>query len=69
MLELALRVNRLGTSSVLYEVGVFQEGKEFPGAVGGYTHVFVDSKSRQSAQIGEETRVGLEGLVVEHAKL
>ncbi|KZP11611.1 thioesterase thiol ester dehydrase-isomerase [Athelia psychrophila] len=63
VLDLGLRVTKLGKSSVTYEVGVFEEGKDTPAAVGGYTHVFVDNKSRKSASIGDEARTGLEKLV------
>ncbi|KAG5645813.1 hypothetical protein DXG03_005154 [Asterophora parasitica] len=59
VLELGLRVNKLGTSSVTYEVGVFEEGRETAAAVGGYTHVFVDSESRKSTAMCEETKAGL----------
>ncbi len=65
VLQLGLRVNKLGKSSVTYEVGVFKEGEDLPGAVGGYTHVFVDSNSRRSALINEESRAGLLALVVD----
>ena len=50
VLELGLRVDSLGTSSVAYEIAVFEEGEEAPSAVGGYTHVFVESTSRKSAR-------------------
>lgn len=65
VLELGLRVNRLGKSSVTYEVGVFKEGEDLPGAVGGYTHVFVDSDCRRSAEMTEEYRVGLLALTAD----
>ncbi|KAK0189287.1 Thioesterase/thiol ester dehydrase-isomerase [Armillaria mellea] len=54
VLELGLRVNSLGRSSVTYEVSVFEESKPQPAAVGGYTHVFVESKSRKSALISRQ---------------
>jgi acyl-CoA thioester hydrolase len=41
ILDLGLRVTRLGFSSVTYEVGVFKRGEENVKAVGGFTHVFV----------------------------
>ena len=47
IVELGLRVNQLGNTSVTYEVGVFQEGCEHVRAVGGFTHVFVDGESRR----------------------
>ncbi|KZT01594.1 thioesterase [Laetiporus sulphureus 93-53] len=62
IVDLGLRVNKLGTSSVTYEVGVFEEGKDSPSAVGGYTHVFVDNQSRKSTPIIPETREGLSKL-------
>ncbi|KDQ49268.1 hypothetical protein JAAARDRAFT_42995 [Jaapia argillacea MUCL 33604] len=65
VLDLGLRVNKLGSSSVAYEVGVFEQGKITPAAVGGYTHVFVDSQSRKSTQMGEEIRKGLQRLLIQ----
>ncbi|KAG6861715.1 hypothetical protein C0995_012719 [Termitomyces sp. Mi166 len=62
VLDLGLRVSKLGTSSVTYEVGVFGEGKDVPAAVGGYTHVFVDSVTRKGAPISKDTKIGLQKL-------
>ena len=62
-----MRVNKLGRSSVAYEVGVFVEGggKEVV-AVGGFTHVFVERESRRPAEMGieGEMRSGLERVLV-----
>ena len=63
VLELGLRVNKLGSSSVVYEVGVFRKGEDVPAAVGGYTHVFVHRNSRKSTPMLDETRLGLEKLL------
>jgi acyl-CoA thioester hydrolase len=59
VVTLGLRVNVLGNSSVSYEVGVFEEGKDSPAVVGGYTHVFVESQSRKSSKMGKQLREGL----------
>ncbi|KAF7316940.1 Flap endonuclease 1 [Mycena chlorophos] len=76
VVDLGLRVVKLGSSSVSYEVGVFAAGKQTPAAVGGYTHVFVDRESRKSRAMESTTRDGLErlnvgqcltGLLSEHA--
>ena len=56
-------MNKLGSSSGSYEIGVFEEGKDSPAAVGGYTHVFVSSDSRKSQPIAVEARTGLGKLV------
>jgi acyl-CoA thioester hydrolase len=63
VLDLGLRANRLGTSSVEYEVGVFEEGVDAVAAVGGYTHVFVKSDSRRPIDIAGKLRGGLEGIL------
>jgi acyl-CoA thioester hydrolase len=65
VLDLGLRINHIGKSSVTYEVGVFREGCAEPAAVGGYTHVFVDAVSRRTSQIRDRTREGLQRLYVE----
>ncbi|EXJ64925.1 hypothetical protein A1O7_01264 [Cladophialophora yegresii CBS 114405] len=41
MVDVGLRVARLGTSSVVYEVGVFKRGDDAVKAVGGSMHVWV----------------------------
>ncbi|CAF9938734.1 hypothetical protein IMSHALPRED_001069 [Imshaugia aleurites] len=62
IVDLGLRVNKLGKSSVTYEVGVFERGDEKISAVGGYTHVFVERETNRPAATGmpEEIRRGLE---------
>ena len=37
-----LRVERLGTTSIRYGVGIFREGEETASAEGHFVHVFVD---------------------------
>lgn len=64
VLDLGLRVNHLGGSSVAYEIGVFEEGAENPSAVGGYTHVFVESVSRKSTRMDDAVRSGQAKLLV-----
>lgn len=67
MLDLGLRVNKLGTSSVMYEVGVFERGKGNVRAVGGYTHVFVERQTNRPTTSGMsgEIRRGLEKLLLD----
>lgn len=65
VLDLGLRINYIGKSSVTYEVGVFREGCAEPAVVGGYTHVFVNAVSRKTSQIRDWTREGLQRLYIE----
>ena len=47
----ALRVARIGTSSVRYEIGLFREDDPETAARGHFTHVYVDEKSRRPVPI------------------
>jgi acyl-CoA thioester hydrolase len=57
-----LRVSKLGTSSVRYEIGLFGEASDEPAAEGWFVHVFVDRESRRPAPIPDGVRSALERL-------
>lgn len=57
ILDLGLMVSKLGKSSVTYEVGVFEQGKEEVKVVGGYTHVFIEREGRKVDGKGMEKGV------------
>ncbi|KAK4912293.1 hypothetical protein LTR28_013914 [Elasticomyces elasticus] len=65
--DLCLRVNKLGKSSVTYEIGVFEQGKEAVCAVGEFVHVFVEREGRRPAKegMGDVMRDGLSKLAVQ----
>jgi acyl-CoA thioester hydrolase len=71
VVDLALRVNKLGKSSVTYEIGVFERGQDDAKAVGEFIHVFVDRKSRRPGASGmaDELKTGLQLLMADDAKL
>jgi acyl-CoA thioester hydrolase len=60
-----LRVARLGTSSVRYEVGLFRNDDETAAAQGHFIHVYVERESRKSAPLPSELRAALEELTVD----
>ena len=62
-LEGALRVNRLGNSSVECGLAIFRQGEEAAAAHGRFTHVFVDRDSERPQAIEGELRRGLEQLL------
>jgi len=66
VVDLALRVNKLGKSSVTYEIGVFAQGEEQVKAVGEFVHVFVDREGMKPSPKGMNgtLRNGLEKLMV-----
>jgi acyl-CoA thioester hydrolase len=69
--ELALRVNKLGNSSVTYEIGLFQRGIEEVKSVGEIIHVFVDRDTGRPATKGmnDNLKEGLQKLLVSKSKL
>jgi acyl-CoA thioester hydrolase len=62
MVTAGLRVGRLGTSSVRYEIGLFAEGSDAPAAEGWFVHVFVDRATRRSTPIPDGIRAALQRL-------
>ncbi len=63
-LEVGLRVDRLGNSSVQYGLAIFVEGEAVASAFGHFVHVFVDRKTNQSVPIPTTIRAALERLVI-----
>ncbi len=58
-IDAGLRVARLGSSSVRYEVGLFRAGDDAPAASGHFVHVFVDRAGRRPTPIPEPMRSAL----------
>jgi acyl-CoA thioester hydrolase len=63
-IDAGLRVNKIGRSSVEYEVGIFGEGKANPAIVGGFVHVFVDGQSGKPTSLSKVLREGLHEIYV-----
>ena len=61
-ITLGLRVQRMGTKSVRWEVGVFAPGSELSSVTGTFTHAFVDRDSGRSAPVPEEIRCAIQSL-------
>lgn len=55
-----LRVTRIGTSSVRYEVGLFRNAEPLAAAEGFFVHVYVDRQSRRPQPIAPGLRNALE---------
>ncbi|KAJ5239278.1 hypothetical protein N7468_003897 [Penicillium chermesinum] len=65
ILEVGLRVAKLGSSSVTWEIGIFRKGEEDVKMVGTYTHVFVLRETMRAGPGGmaSQVRRGLEKLL------
>ena len=58
--DLGLRIGKLGTSSVRYEIGVFAEGEPAASAQGHFVHVYVDRATRRPTALPAPLRAALE---------
>jgi acyl-CoA thioester hydrolase len=65
--ELALRVNRIGSSSVTYEIALFEKGVESVRSVGEFIQVFVDRETGKPNSRGMELglRAALERILIQ----
>ena len=61
--DAGLRVSRIGTSSVRYEVGLFRASSQELCAFGHFVHVYVVRETRRPTAIEQEMRVMLERLL------
>jgi len=63
VVEVGLRVGRLGNSSVRYELAIFKVGEPSAAAAGYFVHVFVDRETRRPVPIPTSIRTALERLL------
>lgn len=63
MLYVGLRLEKLGTRSVIYELGIFRAEATAPSALGRFVHVYVSGSERKSVAIPEDIRRALTALL------
>ncbi|MET0450003.1 MAG: thioesterase family protein [Aeromicrobium sp.] len=59
-----LSVTRLGTSSIVYRIGLFQGDSDEPAAIGRFVHVYVDATSRTVTPVPDVIRAATTPLTV-----
>jgi acyl-CoA thioester hydrolase len=64
LIEVGVRVAKLGNSSVQYELAVFKAGEDEACAAGRFVHVFVDRTSNSPVSIPEVLREALQVLMI-----
>lgn len=62
LLHIGVRLEKLGNSSVVYELAVFRGNDPEPCAIGRFAHVYVDEKTRRPMPIPPVIRAALERL-------
>jgi acyl-CoA thioester hydrolase len=61
-----IALEKLGRSSIVYQLALFGEGGEEPAAVGRFVHVYVDGETRHPTPVPAEIRAALEQLGPAH---
>ena len=64
VVHVGLRVARLGSSSVRYEIGIFRNDDQDAAAQGHFVHVYVDREERRPTTLPDALRRALSRLVV-----
>jgi len=57
-----LRVSKVGSSSVTYEIGLFNNDDDQCAAKGHFIHVYVDEKTRRPVKLSDDMRAKLDQL-------
>ncbi|HEX4938981.1 MAG TPA: hotdog domain-containing protein, partial [Candidatus Kapabacteria bacterium] len=63
-LDVGLRVERLGNSSVRYGIGIFRKGDVEAAAEGYFVHVYVNRDTNAPVKVPDALRAVLEPLLV-----
>ena len=63
VISAGIRVKKLGTTSVIYEVGLFKGEESDAAALGFFVHVNVERETRRPVEINIQTRKALSNLI------
>ena len=66
-IEAGMRVTKLGTSSVTYEIALFRQDEDSPAATGLFVHVWVDRATQRPIPVPLPIRTALAPLLVERS--
>jgi acyl-CoA thioester hydrolase len=62
LLYVGLRLEKLGNSSVVYQLAVFRGEDDDPSAVGRFVHVYIDQSTRRPVAVPPAIRAAVERL-------
>lgn len=63
LVRVGVRVGKIGSSSVRYELGIFRNDEDLACAEGHFVHVYVDRASNRPTPLQPEFRAALESLL------
>jgi acyl-CoA thioester hydrolase len=63
--DIGIRLGRLGSSSITYELAIFAKGADEPSAVCRFTHVYVEARTRAKVLLTDNQKAAVVDLVIE----
>ena len=63
--QAGLAVTKLGTSSIVYRIGLFQGETDEPAAIGQFVHVYVDATTRKVTRVPQSIKDAVTPLLQE----
>jgi len=64
-IDVGIRVTKIGTSSVRYEVGLFRKRQQLSSADGFFIHVYVDRETKKPLPLDYTFKKALDTLLIE----
>ena len=62
VIEVGIKVDKIGTSSVTYGFAVFKRSADVPAAIGHFVHVYVDAETRRPKPLPAKLKAVVENL-------
>lgn len=62
-LDVGIKVSKIGSTSVTYEIGIFNKNVEISSAIGTFVHVYVERVSHKPVPLNEVFRSELQKLM------
>ncbi|WP_180007898.1 MULTISPECIES: thioesterase family protein [unclassified Acinetobacter] len=59
IIEVGVSIEKIGNSSLRYDLAIFKQGQNEAAAQGHFVHVFVDRQTRKSTSIPDDMRYAL----------
>lgn len=59
IIEVGVAIEKIGNSSLRYDLAIFKQGQNEAAAQGHFVHVFVDRQTRKSTSIPDDMRYAL----------
>jgi len=64
IIQVGVAIDKIGTTSLRYELAIFKQGQDQASAQGHFVHVFVDRETRKTVPISQSVREVLENFLL-----